>query len=178
MQALLLSQQFSLWPMTLTPLLFQCNLFRSRPHIVITSSVAALMPIPLSATYAAAKHALLGCFRSLHAEQPNILLHTIMPGPVDTDFFVHSQPLTHVPASKSPMKMSVQRCVQLIICTMQLPYSTESWITKQPLLLLLYLQKWLPTSLLHTLLYSRVGPKRIAMWREGLDLWDPNSWRK
>jgi short-subunit dehydrogenase len=172
-------KQTALWPMILTPLLFQCNLFRSRPHIVVTSSVAALLPVPLSSSYAAAKHALLGYFRSLHAEQPSVLLHTILPGPVDTDFHFQNQPRTHgVQGTKSPMKMSVQRCAQLMISTMQLPYSTESWIAQQPLLLFLYLQKWLPTSLMHTLFYSRVGPKRIAMWREGLDLYDPKSWRK
>lgn len=171
-------KQTALWPMILTPLLFQYNLFRSRPHMVVTSSIAALMPVPLSATYAAAKHALLGYFRSLHAEEPSILLHTIMPGPVDTDFHFREQPRTQSSVAKSPTKMSVQRCSRLLISTMRLPYSTESWIAKQPLLLFLYLQQLLPNGLLHALLYSRVGPRRIAMWREGLDLYDPKSWRK
>jgi short-subunit dehydrogenase len=193
-------KQTARWPMILIPLLFQYKIFennrKNRPHVVVSSSIAAIVPVPLSASYAAAKSALLGYFRSLHCENPNILLHTIMPGPVDTNFFrqnkfissIHdtseSKSTTTVSSNntadhqKSLMKMSVRRCVQLIVCTMQLPYSTESWIAQQPLLLALYVQKLFPIELLQSLLYSRVGPKRIHLWREGLDLYNPKSWRK
>jgi dehydrogenase/reductase SDR family member 7 len=183
----------ALWPMILTPLLFEYNIFpeHKRPHLVVTSSIAAIMPVPLSATYAAAKHALTGYFRSLAAERPDILLHTVMPGPVDTDFHQNHVKTTatasggnHVElprqastTKKSKYKMSVQRCVRLIRSTMLLRHSTESWIAMQPILTALYLQQWAP-AFMHTVVYSKIGPKRVDMWRAGLDLYDPTSLKK
>jgi hypothetical protein len=125
-----------------------------------------------------------------------------MPGPVDTNFHTshvnvvlsqkhptHNDRHNTIQASRrpisSPMKMSVQRCVQLMISTMRLPYSTESWLvpSSSPLLsfvvlLGLYLHKWLPIAFLQSMIYSRIGPKRIQMWRQGYDLYDPKSWKK
>jgi short-subunit dehydrogenase len=118
-----------------------------RPHFVITSSIAAMIPVPLSSVYGAAKAALWSYSRTLQCEYPNLLLHTIMPGPVDTNFF-HNPPTTNVqnnnnsknknnnknpiettllpqqpsPPNSKTMKMSVHRCVQLMISTMRLSY--------------------------------------------------------
>lgn len=185
----------ALWPMMLMPLLFQYNLFESnrRHHVVVTSSIAGLLPVPLSATYAAAKHALTGYFRSLSAERPDILIHIVMPGPVDTDFHGNSamvlsdannvQPTLKpseaaaVPNIGSQLKMSVQRCAALMRSTMRLSYSTESWIAQQPVLTALYLQQWAP-SVMQALVHRNIGPRRVAMWRDGLDLYDPTSWKR
>lgn len=179
----------ALWPMILTPLLFQNNSIfppGKRPHLVVTSSIAAVMPVPLSATYAAAKHALTGYFRSLAAERPDILLHIVMPGPVDTGFHQNHgskndpivSPTEEVSTPKqSPMKMPVQRCARLIRSTMLLRHSSESWIAQQPILTALYLQQWAP-SFMHYAVYSRLGAKRVEMWRAGLDLYDPASWKQ
>jgi short-subunit dehydrogenase len=197
----------ALWPMLLIPLLFQHNAFESttvddpgvpwtntstrqerrRPHIVVTSSIAGILPVPLSSTYAAAKHGLMGYLRSLQAERPDILLHTALPGPVETDFHLHGGATLATTdgvdvttgtklEQKSKLKMSVQRCARLIHSTMQLPYSTESWIAQQPVLLALYLQQWIPNVM--SLVYRQIGPRRVAMWRAGLDLYDPDAWKQ
>jgi hypothetical protein len=159
-----------------------------------------MVPVPLSSVYGAAKAALWNYCRTLHSEHPHLLLHTIMPGPVDTNFHRHHNNKdnqnhkdrngnTMSPLPSSPMKMSVRRCVQLMISTMRLPYSTESWMVPSSssssssplsvlLLLGLYLHKVLPIAFLQSTIYSRIGPKRIQLWRQGYDLYDPKSWKK
>ena len=220
------------YPMILIPLLLPLPLSSStngtscnnrvlmkhidRPHFVMTSSIAAMIPVPLSSAYGAAKAALWNYGRTLQAEYPQILLHTIMPGPVDTNFHQHKsssstssststsnsnsnntdlkshtllpQEQPQQNQNRSPLKMSVQRCVQLMISTMQLSYSTESWLvpsssSSSPLLSLvvllgLYLHKLLPIAWLQSMIYSKLGPKRIQMWRQGYDLYDLKSWHK
>jgi dehydrogenase/reductase SDR family protein 7 len=183
----------ALWPMVLTPLLFQRNVFapNHRPHLVVTSSVAGVLPVALSSTYAAAKHALHGYFRSLSAERPDILIHTVMPGPVDTDFFQNRGSIDHPVAdhrstdvkkddsvleNRSKLKMSVHRCAQLILTSMQLSKSTEVWIAQQPILTALYLQQLAP-GFTQRILHNRIGPLRVDIWRRGLDLYDPASWK-
>ena len=47
----------------------------------------------------------------------------------------------------------------------------------QPILTALYLQQWAP-AFMHTVVYSKIGPKRVDMWRAGLDLYDPTSLKK
>jgi short-subunit dehydrogenase len=182
----------ALWPMVITPLLFQRNVFAPshRPQLVVTSSVAGVLPVALSSTYAAAKHALHGYFRSLSAERPDILIHTVMPGPVDTDFFKNRGTSNHpdakhptvetteagsVSEKRSNLEMSVQRCAQLILTTMQFTESTEVWIAQQPVLTALYLQQLAP-GFTQKVLHNRIGPRRVEIWRQGLDLYDPSSW--
>jgi short-subunit dehydrogenase len=195
----------ALWPMILVPLLFQKGLFSEcttdcPPHLVVTSSIAAIMPVPLSATYAAAKHALHGYFRSLRSELPDLCIQIVMPGPVDTNFHRTSanasgqtpptpgdaeqqhQPsesngATSSSTTKSKMKMPVQRCARLILSTMRSRKSGETWIAQQPILAALYLQQLAP-GWMQRFVYNRIGPKRVQMHRAGLDLYDPASWRK
>jgi len=191
----------ALWPMILTPLLFQHNsVFRSDgrrpPHLVVTSSVAAVLPVPLSAAYAAAKHAGLGYFRSLAAERPDVRLHVVLPGPVDTAFHENrvrepqhdknnsndksgfkevSQEKTE--SSSAALKMPVERCARLVRSAMRFRHSRESWIAPQPVLTALYLQQLAP-GWMQSIVYRRVGPKRVALYRAGLDLYDPASWKR
>ena len=203
------------WPMVLVPLLLRHNLLfmednsnnnrhrhrRRLPHLVVTSSVAGVLPVPLSATYAAAKHALQGYFRSLAAELPHLCLHIMMPGPVATNFHrnhvgVHSTasaatknkpdlPATHAHHSQEtkakhrPLQMPVQRCARLMRTAMRCfpEQSRESWIASQPVLTGLYLQKILPQAWMQRLVHGRIGPRRVALYQAGLDLYDPASWR-
>jgi len=169
----------ALWPMVLTPLLLEKRsspFFKERPHLVVTSSIAGILPVPLSATYAAAKHAVQGYFRSVKAERPDLRLQIVMPGPVDTNF--HPKPdNSNESNSSNQLKMPVQRCARLIRSTMMLPSSRESWVAQQPVLAALYLQQLVPT-FMQNAVYNRIGPKRVAMWRAGLDLYDPASWTK
>jgi len=127
----------------------------------------------------------------LQAERPDILIHTIMPGPVDTNFhqnYVNNkkgvsfqqesvEEASSSRKSSSKLKMPVQRCARLIMSAMRRQSSAEMWIAKQPVLAGLYLQQFVP-GLMHRLVYSKIGPKRVSMWRAGLDLYDPASWRQ
>lgn len=58
-------------------------------HIIMTSSLAGLISVPQWAVYVASKWAITGFASSLEMElKPyNILVSTIHPGPVDTEFF-------------------------------------------------------------------------------------------
>lgn len=165
-----LMQVNAIWPMIVAPRLLRDSRLFPSPHFVVTASVASVMPVPLSASYAAAKHALLGYFRTVLAELPSSRIHTFLPGPIDTNF--HSS----TGSSSSKLKQGKERCVELMRTGMKFKQSREFYIARQPLLFLLYLNQLCP-SLLMSLVYQRVGPKRRSLWKRGLDLYDPNSWR-
>jgi NAD(P)-dependent dehydrogenase (short-subunit alcohol dehydrogenase family) len=101
-----------------------------------------------------------------------------------------ASPLSSLSSSQSsspPLKMSVQRCAQLVLSAASMRGLQQSrigggpssyrhiWIAAQPVLFILYLHQWMPSFLLNTV-FARMGPKRIAMWEAGLDLYDPKSW--
>lgn len=58
-------------------------------RVLITSSISALMPGPLFATYAASKAFLLSFSEALHKEleETGVTVTAVMPGPTDTEFF-------------------------------------------------------------------------------------------
>jgi dehydrogenase/reductase SDR family protein 7 len=211
----------ALWPMILTPLLFAkrptptaSSLSSEQspplaPHLVITSSIAGKLAVPLSAAYAASKFAIQGYFSSLACERPDLRIDLLCPGPVDTEFHRNNNnddsesnsknddaitDKTDKPVAPSKMKMHVDRCVALMLSAMQrnrnrqqesqsllplllqpLPFQ-EAWIALQPSLAALYIQQWFPG--LQRRILGIVGPKRVQLWREGYDLYDPASWRR
>ncbi|MQA76411.1 MAG: SDR family NAD(P)-dependent oxidoreductase [Solirubrobacterales bacterium] len=61
--------------------------------MVVTTSVAARMPVPLMSAYVAAKHGLRGFVRTLRAElrasRSPARIAMVAPGPVDTPFWKH-----------------------------------------------------------------------------------------
>jgi len=155
-------------------------------HLVVTSSVGAKFGVPLSASYAASKHALHGYYNSLKAELPWLRVDLICPGSTDTEF--HSSHIggSGEPSSKNTvgqtrrktMKMSASRCSRLFISsmTMNRRQGGEYWIADQPVLLALYINKFFPDTFQRIL--SKVGPKRLKAWEDGLDLYDPETWKK
>lgn len=213
----------ALWPMILTPLLFQHDVFHQRDrnnvnnassgksstrtrkaHIVVTNSIASQLPVPLSAVYAASKAAQAQYFASLVTEHPegSLRVDLICPGPVETKFHQNhlqdaggedgttqltnnSQPtLLDETAedgnvnTKSKTKMSVERCVHLMVTAMARNTNKlydEIWVAPSPMISVLYLQRLFP-ALFHKLT-TRVGQKRVQLWRQGKDLYDPKSWR-
>jgi short-subunit dehydrogenase len=193
-------QATAIWPMILTPLLLQqqSSVFGAannnrKPHLVVTNSIAGKLAVPLSAVYAASKFALTGYFMSLQAERPDIRVDVLCPGPVDTAFHQNNHanqeeqdnkvndteaPLLPVERKISKLKMPVDRCVQLMLSAVQRKSETghEAWIAPQPALSALYLQQWVPG--LVSWILTKVGPKRVQMWEDGLDLYDPASWKK
>ena len=60
-----------------------------RGRVLITSSIAALMPGPMYATYAASKSFLLSFAEALHAEvkDTGVTVTALMPGVTETEFF-------------------------------------------------------------------------------------------
>lgn len=65
---------------------------RGEGRVLITSSIAALMPGPFYATYAASKSFLLSFSESLFSElkDSGVTVTALMPGATDTEFFVRS----------------------------------------------------------------------------------------
>lgn len=61
-------------------------------RVLITSSISALMPGPLFATYAASKAFLLSFSEALHKEleETGVTVTAVMPGPTETEFFIRA----------------------------------------------------------------------------------------
>lgn len=138
-------------------------------HFVVTSSVVAKGPVPLSTSYAASKHAVDGYFKSLMVEQPSLRIDLPCPGPVATRLF-GTEP------NANERKMEARRCARLILATM-LSSGGETWIAQQPTLTFFYLQQFLP-GFSFWFLQTVVGPIRTALWENGLNLFDPSSLAK
>lgn len=189
-------EQNVVWPMILIPLLLHSDfgVFRTSssqifPRIAVTSSVGAVLPLPLSSAYAASKAALNRYLGSLRAERPDIRIDIWCPGPVDTDFHgsqsaanvatltkgtLADESVSSASVSRSRLKMPVARCVSLMLSSLLQTSRREVWIVPQPTLTVLYLQGLFPG--LVDWMLSLIGPKRVALWRAGLDLYDPASW--
>ena len=161
-----------------------------KPQIVITSSVGGRMGVPLSASYAASKHALHGYVASLQAECSSWLrVDLICPGSTETKFFQNQRTTTANAESDdeqqqqrpSRLKMPVERCAALAMTHICSNSKTnhenggEAWIAQQPSLLGCYLQQYLP-GLWKFALSRSIGPKRVSLYEQGLDLYDPASW--
>jgi dehydrogenase/reductase SDR family member 7 len=179
-------EQTALWPMLVTPMLVPHFRPGATPHLVVTSSIAAVLPVPLSSVYAASKHALHGYFGSMQAENAmNLRVDMICPGPVDTNFHLINRTEGEgsdrggSTAAKQALKMRTSRCVELIITAVTWPskYGRTVFLCPQPALSLLYLYPLIPSFVSQRLL-RMVGSRRVAMWRQGLDLYDPESWKR
>jgi short-subunit dehydrogenase len=164
----------ALYPMVVIPNLHNLGC----RHFVVTSSIAGnAVPVPLSGAYAASKAALNAYVRSLQAETDTVRVDLICPGPVDTNFHT-SQQTTTITKSRSPLKMAASRCAALMIAAMSRTCSgQEVWLCPQPTLMGLYIQQWLPP-FVQKWLMRKIGQKRVAMFQQGLDLYDPESWKQ
>ena len=176
-------------------------------NLVITSSVGGKFGVPLSSSYAASKHALHGYYNSLHSENPWLNIALLCPGPINTPFHTNhvkdvndDDKTSKVVVDDNSMqkkkkknkvrelKMDVQRCVTLIITSMIMMNRNnanknanngnckEYWIAEQPTLIGLYVNQYLPT-IFQNLVLSKVGPIRIKAFKDGKNLYDPNTFR-
>ena len=180
----------TLAPIALTQLLLARGALRvdRGTHLVVTSSVGAKFGVPLSASYAASKHALHGYYNSLKAELPWLRVDLICPGSTDTNF--HS---SHIggsgesasngsqkkeETSRKKMKMPTSRCSRLFLSSMTMKHQQggEYWIAEHPVLLGLYVNSFFPDAFQRIL--SKVGPLRVKAWEDGLDLYDSETWKK
>ena len=152
-----------------------------RGHIVVLSSVAAKMAVPLSSSYAASKHAVHGYFSSLRSEHsPWLRVDLPCPGPVNTNIMesAYTTKERQQSSSATENKMAVDRCARLILSGMVGPSFLfhETWIQQQPLLTLSYVQQYFPG--LATLLLGKAGSLRRIMWEFDLPLYNKSSWSK
>jgi len=159
-------------------------------HIVVTSSVAAKLPIPLGTSYAASKHATHGYFTSLRSEcHPWLRVDLPSPGPINTKF--QTKALYRNEASSNggeqgesddndgaEVKMSAERCAKLIIAGMAGPkyLMQETWISKQPTLFFMFLNQLFPN--FSNFLLGIIGSLRVKAWNAGLPLYKVSSWIK
>lgn len=121
-------------------------------HIVVTSSLAGRLGTPISAAYAAAKHALHGYFASLRAEMApsQLRVDIVCPGPIDTEIFSASDrpddkksiPLT-IPGSL----METERASRLMLSAMMGKPAflfRETWVARGISLAVIYLGQYAP----------------------------------
>jgi len=153
-------------------------------HIVVTSSIASKMALPLGTSYAASKHAVHGYFSSLRSECKWLRIDLPCPGPIATDF--QSNVLNGVTPSSSSSKeeeedtseakMPVERCAKLILSGMMGPASImqETWISRQPTLLFMFINQYFPN--LSTAILGKIGPLRLKAYQAGLPLYRVSSW--
>ncbi|XP_078434579.1 NAD(P)-binding Rossmann-fold superfamily protein [Wolffia australiana] len=143
---------------TLTRLLAPFMLERKRGHFIVMSSAAGKNPAPGQAVYAATKFALGGYFHTLRSElcQNGIKVTVICPGPIDTS---RSSGATEPQQSTlSENRVSSERCARLSIIAATHGLK-EAWISKQPVLLVMYLAQYAPSVAFWLL--DKIGAKRI-----------------
>mmetsp|Transcript_4036 Transcript_4036/g.10235 ORF Transcript_4036/g.10235 Transcript_4036/m.10235 type:complete len:409 (-) Transcript_4036:229-1455(-) len=152
---------------------------RRHGHVVAISSLMGRGIAPLNGPYSATKHALRGYFYALAAEERSWLrVDVVLPGATNTGLWEGSiaivrnnddgSSLPKPPAlhADDRSKMSVHRCARLIISAMIGPsfLFSETWITRNPGLLWVYLASYEPTSF-HFIVTYVVAPLRVGMWR-------------
>ncbi|XP_065201278.1 dehydrogenase/reductase SDR family member 7 [Planococcus citri] len=139
-------------------------------HIVLTSSIAGLMPVPFSPTYSATKFALHGYYGSLFREKAgkNIKVTILCPGPVFSNLLPAC--FTNVAGEKfgethssNDSRMTTERCAFLsIIAIANNLY--EVWMAKFPLLFITYLGVYCPNFSLW--MFKRVGTNMVQRLRD------------
>lgn len=144
---------------------------RQHGHIVNISSLMGRGASPMNAVYSASKHAVRGYFTALAAEEKSWLrVDVVLPGAVDTGLWNSSwksaDDTTQLQADDRS-KMKVTRCAQLIISSMIGPSCLfwETWITRNPGLLWVYLASYEPFTFNFMTKYI-IAPFRINAWRE------------
>ncbi|SPP79359.1 dehydrogenase/reductase SDR family member 7 [Drosophila guanche] len=88
-----------------------------RGHVAATSSIAGFGPVPFSATYCAAKHALNAYLLSLKLEMRKLDVTIFAPGPIATDFlqeaFTGEQGAKLGKSTANQKRMTAERCGEL-----------------------------------------------------------------
>ena len=155
---------------------------RKHGHIVVVSSIVGRGSSPLNAVYSASKHALRAYFHSLAAEERGWLrVDVVCPGATNTGLWDGSwksaeggdRSWNAIPQKKQPLhaddrsKMTVQRCAQLMVSSMMGPNFLffETWITRNPGLLWVYLASYEPMTF-RTMTNYVIAPLRMGLWRK------------
>lgn len=124
---------------------------KGKSVLVPIASMAARVPSPGQAEYAAAKHAVVGYFRSLAYEltADRVAVRVVCPGPVAGELERHvfgpdGRTVKQEDARQQRKKVTQARCVALI-CRAAAGRAPESWIARHPVLALGYLSALLPS---------------------------------
>ncbi|XP_060918445.1 dehydrogenase/reductase SDR family member 7 [Labrus mixtus] len=146
---------------------------RGTGTIVTVSSIVGIAGAPLSTGYSASKHALQGFFNSLRIELtefPNILISTVLPGPVQSQIvqnaFTEELNKPVASAGSQEHKMPTSRCVRLMLVGISNGVK-EMWIAQQPFLLFYYAWQYAPT--VAWFATNLMGRKRVQNFKAGLD---------
>ncbi|XP_020500892.2 dehydrogenase/reductase SDR family member 7 [Labrus bergylta] len=146
---------------------------RGTGSIVTVSSIVGIAGAPLSTGYSASKHALQGLFNSLRTELtefPNILISTVLPGPVRSQIvqnaFTEELNKPVASAGSQEHKMPTSRCVRLMLVGISNGVK-EMWIAQQPFLLFYYAWQYAPT--VAWFATNLMGRKRVQNFKAGLD---------
>lgn len=139
-----------------------------RGHLAVTSSMAGMCPVPFSATYCAAKHALNAYMLSLKLEHPSLDISIFAPGPVATNFLREAFTAEHNKkvgkGTENDMKrMSAERCGHLF-AVMLANKSLMAWCGNFPLVLLGYIVQYRS---LGKIVMKTLGKSAMAKIREG-----------
>ncbi|KAK2188664.1 hypothetical protein NP493_126g08024 [Ridgeia piscesae] len=139
-----------LGPISLTTAVLPRMVEQQRGHLVVVSSLASKMGLPMSATYCASKAAVNRWFESVCVEHTtdHIDVTLILPGPVFSDLFeaafteqagrIHGQP-----AKPTDKRMATARCAELAAVAIANRVS-EAWVAQQPYLAMFYLAQYMP----------------------------------
>jgi dehydrogenase/reductase SDR family protein 7 len=142
-------------------------------HHVVIASMAATVPSPGQAVYAAAKSGLKSYFLSLSSEldSKGISVSIICPGPVDAGD--QTQPrrvygrdgmMEQKNSSKSSKRIEISVFAKLALRAVYHKLD-ECWITKNPILIMGYLMQLMPG--IAMALLKKVGPGRVRQLDKG-----------
>ncbi|KAK9861783.1 hypothetical protein WJX84_007658 [Apatococcus fuscideae] len=153
-------------------------------RITVVSSMAAKVPSPGQALYAASKAALHGYYHSLASELADrgIGVTICCPGPIAATqegqmrAVWGAQGLTSKPAQVGSGSRQHSSRVASLIGTATYHGLQECWISKHPILILGYIFQLLP-ALGHWIM-TIIGPKRVAQYRGGGGGYDLGSMLK
>ncbi|XP_064605680.1 dehydrogenase/reductase SDR family member 7-like [Liolophura sinensis] len=140
-------------------------------HVVVMSSVAGKVGVPMSGSYCGAKFALHGWFDSLRSEgyEKNIKVTLLCPGPVFSGILKAAMTSKHgenygIDMKSDEKRMSTRRCAYLSAVAIANELD-EVWIALHPVLGLTYLHQYMPA--ISKWLMKGFGMKKIKELREG-----------
>jgi len=143
---------------------------QNKGHIVVTSSLTGVIPVPYSASYTGAKHAIHGYFNSLRLEKmlSNVTVTLLCPGPVFSNFLAEA--FTSKPGEKfgkpveaTDRRMTGERCGHL--CAVAIANKLdEAWMALPPILSLVSLFANFPNA--GSLVVRFLGPKFFHKLRD------------
>ncbi|XP_059619585.1 dehydrogenase/reductase SDR family member 7-like [Phlebotomus argentipes] len=117
-------------------------------HIAVTSSTAGLIPVPNSASYTGAKHAVHGYFGALQTEHPDLDVTIFCPGPTFSEFlqeaFTDRDGMKYGQSVRpTDKRMTAERCGRLFAIALANKLHIN-WVGRFPISLLIYICLYFP----------------------------------